>query len=213
MLIYTVLSSLLAFGLAILGWGGFSAFFSHPALIGLATAYVLLAFATVLAAEHLNSTGRESRLKPWIPLTFGVIALLNAYLPAFTDRIDFWTVGGDGVRWVGVLLYAAGGALWIWPAFVLGTRFGGLVTVKPGHTLTTSGIYCVIRHPSDAGKILNMLGWALAFRSGVGILLTAFLVPTVIACIQLEETLLREAFGADYAAYCRRSARFIPGIY
>ena len=36
----------------------------------------------------------------------------------------------------------------------------------------------MIRHPSYLGLLLNMLGWALAFRSGVGILLTALtLVP------------------------------------
>jgi hypothetical protein len=87
-------------GLAVLGWGGFAAFFSHPALIALT-------------------------------------------------------------------VYSAGGALRIWPVFVLGNRFSGLVAIQPGHTLVTSGIYRVIRHPSYLGLLINSLGWSLGFRSTV----------------------------------------------
>ena len=35
----------------------------------------------------------------------------------------------------------------IWPIFVLGRRFSGLVAIQPGHTLVTRGVYGVIRHP------------------------------------------------------------------
>ena len=71
--------------------------------------------------------------------------------------------------------FAAGGALRIWPVFVLGRRFSGLVAIQPGHTLVTSGVYGFIRHPSYLGLLVNALGWGLAFRSGVGVLLTAIL--------------------------------------
>ena len=53
----------------------------------------------------------------------------------------------------------------IWPVFVLGHRFSGLVAIQPGHKLVTSGVYGVIRHPSYLGLLVNSLGWALAFRS------------------------------------------------
>src|SRR5678816_3145539 len=57
----------------------------------------------------------------------GVIGLLSAWLPAYTDRKEFWTIDGDVVRWIGVILYAAGGALRLWPVFVLGRRFSCLL--------------------------------------------------------------------------------------
>lgn len=63
---------------------------------------------------------------------FAVIGLLACYLAAYTDRIDFWTFGGDGLRWFGVLLFAAGGILRVGPVFVLGKRFSGLVAIQPG---------------------------------------------------------------------------------
>ena len=45
------------------------------------------------------------------------------YLPALTDRLDFWTIDGNAVRWLGVALYAVGAALRLWPVYVLGNRF------------------------------------------------------------------------------------------
>ena len=59
----------------------------------------------------------------------------------------------DAVRWAGFFLFAAGGALRLWPVFVLGDRLSGLVAIQPGHTLVTGGIYDVIRHPSYLGLI------------------------------------------------------------
>jgi protein-S-isoprenylcysteine O-methyltransferase Ste14 len=156
---------------------------------------------------------REDRGNRWVLAAFGVIGILLAYLPAYTDRKDFWTLDGDAIRWLGVVLSAAGGALRIWPVFVLGRRFSGLVAIQPGHTLVTRGVYGVIRHPSYLGLIVNSLGWALAFRSMVGVLLTALTIPPLIARIHAEERLLRAHFGEQYDAYRSRTSRLIPGIY
>jgi protein-S-isoprenylcysteine O-methyltransferase Ste14 len=142
-----------------------------------------------------------------------VIGLLDGYLPAYTDRMEFWTIDGDAVRWVGVILFAAGGALRLWPVFVLGDRFSGLVAIQPGHRLVTSGVYGVIRHPSYLGLLISTLGWGLAFRSGVGVLLTALLLPPLLARIRAEERLLRTQFGDEYVAYCARTSRLVPGLY
>ena len=88
-----------------------------------------------------------------------------------------------------------------------------MVAIQPGHTLVTTGIYRVIRHPSYLGLLINSLGWALVFRSGVGMLLTALLIPPLLARIRAEEALLRTQFGAEYEAYCTRTWRLIPGVY
>jgi protein-S-isoprenylcysteine O-methyltransferase Ste14 len=54
---------------------------------------------------------------------------------------------------------------------------------------------------------------ALAFRSVVGVLLTALIIPPLIARIRAEETLLRAQFGSDYDAYRARTSRLIPRLY
>jgi protein-S-isoprenylcysteine O-methyltransferase Ste14 len=53
----------------------------------------------------------------------------------------------------------------------------------------------------------------LAFRSGVGVLLTLLLIPLLLARISSEEKLLRVQFGDEYNAYCARTWRLIPGMY
>ena len=126
-------------------------------------------------------------------VAFGLIGVLSAWLPAYTDRKGFWIIDGDAVRWLGVAA-VAGGALRIGPVFVLGRRFSGLVAIQPGHTLVTTGAYGVIRHPSYLGLLISSLGWALAFRAAVGVLLTALLIPPLVARIRAEEKLLRTHF-------------------
>jgi protein-S-isoprenylcysteine O-methyltransferase Ste14 len=96
---------------------------------------------------------------------------------------------------------------------VLGHRFSGLVAIQPGHTLVTGGVYGVIRNPSYLGLLINSLGWGLAFRSGVGVLLTALLIPPLLARIGAEERLLRSQFDGEYDIYCARTSRLIPWLY
>jgi protein-S-isoprenylcysteine O-methyltransferase Ste14 len=211
--LFVIVATLAYLGLAVLGWGGFAAFFSHTPLTVLAIAVFLLAGAALFSGANLSAGEREDRANRWVLVAFGLIGLLSAYLPAYTDRKGFWTIDGDAVRWLGVVLFAAGGALRIWPVFVLGRRFSGLVAIQPEHKLVTTGAYGVIRHPSYLGLLINALGWALAFRSGVGVLLTALLIPPLLARIHAEETLLRTQFGAEYNAYRSRTRRLIPGVY
>ena len=97
--------------------------------------------------------------------------------------------------------------------FVLGRRFSGLVAIQPGHTLVTTGVYGLIRHPSYLGLLVSSLGWGLAFRAGVGVLLAVALIPPLLARINAEERLLYSEFGAEYEAYRARTSRLIPGIY
>jgi protein-S-isoprenylcysteine O-methyltransferase Ste14 len=211
--LFTVVVTLAYLGLAILGSGGFEAFFSHPPLIALTVVYFVLVGVALFSRGNLSSGEREDRGNRWVLAAFGVIGLLSAYLPAYTDRKEFWTLDGDAIRWIGVVLFAAGGALRIWPVFVLGHRFSGLVAIQPGHALVTSGIYGVIRHPSYLGLLVNSLGWALAFRSGVGVLLAALTIPPLVARMRAEEALLHTQFDGEYDAYRRRTSRLIPGIY
>jgi protein-S-isoprenylcysteine O-methyltransferase Ste14 len=200
-------------GLAILGRGGFAAFFSEPALTAVTVAFLVMLAAAFFTEGNISPGVREDRRNRWVIPAFSVIGLLDAYLPAYTDRTGFWTIEGDTVRWLGVALFVVGGALRLWPVFVLGRRFSGLVAIQPGHTLVTSGMYGVIRHPSYLGLLINSLGWGLAFRSAIGVLLAAQFVPPLLARIQAEERLLRSQFGAEYEAYRARTWRLIPGLY
>lgn len=207
-----IVSTFAYLGLAVLGRGGFVAFFSHSALIALSIVLLVMSGVSLFSSGNLSPGEREDRSNRWVIFIFVVIGLLAGYLPAYTDRKEFLTIDGETIRWVGVVLFAAGGALRIWPVFVLGRRFSGLVAIQPGHKLVTTGVYGVIRHPSYLGLLVNSLGWALAFRSGVGVLLTALIIPPLLARVRAEEALLRAQFGAEYDAYCAATPRLVPSL-
>ena len=61
--------------------------------------------------------------------------------------------------------------------------------------------------------LVNALGWGLAFRSGVGVLVTVLSISVIIARIRAEEVLLREQFGRDYETCCASTSRLIPCLY
>ena len=209
----TVLSLAAYLGLAIAGAGGARRFFSHPPLIAVTVVTIALGFAALFSEGHIGAGVREDRSNRWVIAALTALGLIDAYLPAYTDRIDFLTFGEDAVRWVGFFVYSIGGALRLAPVFVLGRRFSGLVAIQPGHRLVTTGLYGVIRHPSYLGLFLLALGWALAFRSGVGVIIAVLMLIVVLARIDAEERLLSETFGAEYDAYRTRTWRLVPYIY
>jgi protein-S-isoprenylcysteine O-methyltransferase Ste14 len=206
--------SLAAFlGLAIAGAGGPTRFFSHAQLAAVTAVTIALGFAALFTQGHIGAGVKEDRSNRWVIAALGVLSFIDAYLPAYTDRIDFLTFGAEGVRWVGFLLYSGGGVLRLAPVFVLGRRFSGLVAIQPEHRLVTNGLYGVIRHLSYLGLFVSVLGWALAFRSGVGVIIAVMMLVVLLARIKSEERLLSETFGAEYDAYRARTWRLIPYVY
>jgi protein-S-isoprenylcysteine O-methyltransferase Ste14 len=208
-----LVSAAIYLGLAIFCYGGITAFFSHPPLSALFAIFVLLTIAALFARGNVSKGVRSQRDSVWAISILVIVGLADAFVPPLTDRLGFWTIDGDAVRWLGVALVAIGGPLRIAPVFVLGTRFSGLVAIQPGHQLVTTGMYSVIRHPSYLGLLLMMLGWGLAFRSAIGVLLGALLIAPLAARMNAEERLLQSQFGGEYDAYRARTSRLIPGVY
>ena len=210
---FTTIMTVVYLAMAIAGEGGVAAFFSHPALVAVTLALFALAGASLFTRGHLGAGVREDRSNRWVIAALGILGVLAGFLPAYTDRVDFWTFDGEGVRWLGFVLFAVGGALRIAPVFVLGRRFSGLVAIQPDHQLVTDGIYGWIRNPSYLGLLVNAVGWALAFRSGVGIALTFLMMVPLVARMRSEERLLADRFGSEYEAYRAQTWRLIPYLY
>jgi protein-S-isoprenylcysteine O-methyltransferase Ste14 len=158
LMLTTIVATLPISGSLSSAWGSFAAFFSHPPLIALAITLLVLSGVAVFSGGNLSPGVREDRANRWVIAAFGLIGLLDANLPAYTDRKEFWILDGDAIRWLGVVLFAAGGVLRIWPVFVLGHRFSGLVAIQPGQALVMTGLYGVVRHPSYLGLLVNSLG-------------------------------------------------------
>jgi protein-S-isoprenylcysteine O-methyltransferase Ste14 len=145
------------FGLAVLGWGGPAAFFSHPALIALAVATFVMAGAALFAGGNISPGVREDRGNRWVIAALALIGVLAAFLPALTDR-----------------------------------RSSGPSTATPSAGLASS---------------------SSRLEARCGLVITALIIPPLLARIRAEERLLHSQFGAEYDAYRARTSRLIPGRY
>jgi protein-S-isoprenylcysteine O-methyltransferase Ste14 len=79
--------------------------------------------------------------------------------------------------------------------------------------LKTSGIYRVVRNPIYLTDILFSLGFAIMFRSTIGVALIPIWWAAYLAIVLVEETSLERALGQRYLDYKQQvKGRIIPGL-
>ncbi len=208
------LATILAlFATVIWAEGGVRVVLGEPPLLAFLAVSLVLFVAGSFTQGNLSAGVREDRDNRWVIAAFAALTLGLLGVSLGFDRANILTLDGDGVRWLGVALYAIGGALRIAAVFVLGRRFSGLVAIQEGHSLKTDGLYARVRNPSYTGLLINAVGLALVFRSLPGVIFALTLIWPLVARMDAEERLLEETFGDEYRAYRARTARLIPGIY
>ena len=174
--VFNLASGAVFLAAAVWAEGGLRRFVAHPALDAFALATIALLVAACFTKGNVSSGVREDRDNRWVLIAFAVLGIAQIVVSMGFDRRNFLTIDGEAVRWLGVALYAGGGALRLAPVFVLGRRFSGLVAIQEGHTLVTSGLYARIRNPSYLGLLIRSVGLALVFRSLPGVVLTPVLL-------------------------------------
>jgi protein-S-isoprenylcysteine O-methyltransferase Ste14 len=96
----------------------------------------------------------------------------------------------------------------------LGHNWSVSLDLRERHTLVTTGVYALVRHPMYAGFWLMALGQALLLPNwvagpaglvGFGVLF--------FGRVAREEAMMMKAFGDEYQAYMRRTARVVPWLY
>lgn len=113
---------------------------------------------------------------------------------------------------IGALLLMGGGWLVFRGIGDLGRNLTALPAPVQAASLVDSGVYRRIRHPIYAGVITLGLGWALAVGSPAALLVAVVLAGWLDLKSRREEVWLA-THHAGYAAYRRRTRRFIPGLY
>ena len=141
-------------------------------------------------------------------LAFGVMyfGVGNSVIP---DRVADWF---PGQRIVGTLLIAAGATLMAW-ARVWFHSWRFRAQLDAGHQLATGGPFALVRHPIYAGLDLLAIGTAVWTPTPITWFAAGLMLLGSDLRARAEERLLREAFGETYASYCRKTARFVPGLY
>ena len=114
---------------------------------------------------------------------------------------------------VGLILVLAGLGLAVWARLVLGRNWSGWVTIKENHTLVRQGPYAIVRHPIYSGLLLAVLGTAIASRELRVLVATGLVLLLVCMKLRVEETFMKEEFGAEYTEYQRQVKTLIPLVW
>lgn len=113
----------------------------------------------------------------------------------------------------GVLLAAIGQALRITVIGYAYIQRGGAGKRLAAPKLVAEGFYAHSRNPMYVGNMLLLCGLAIIYNSiWVYALILPVYIGGLLSIVKAEEHFLAEKFGAEYADYCARVNRFLPGL-
>jgi protein-S-isoprenylcysteine O-methyltransferase Ste14 len=161
----------------------------------------------VKPAERIESL--ISRMLHVVPLGIAValLGLRRVPGPVLNERFYPWT---PWMFWAAALATGCGLAFTVWARVHLGRNWSGIVTIKAGHDLVTSGPYRIVRHPIYSGLLLAVIGSALARGEWRGILAVAIAFAALWRKLRMEERWMHGRFGRQYEAYARRVPALVP---
>ena len=87
--------------------------------------------------------------------------------------------------------------------------FGHEVAPRTKH-LMTSGPYRLSRNPMLTGSFVYYAGVCVWLWTWQSLLVFAAVIVIMLVQVRTEEKRLRNDFGDEYEAYCRRTGRFLP---
>ncbi len=118
------------------------------------------------------------------------------------------------MSYLGIAVYA--GCLWLFYRTHrdLGHNWSVSLDLRERHTLVTTGVYAMVRHPMYTGfwlmglaQVLLLPNWIAGPAGVVGFGVLFF------GRVGREEEMMITAFGEEYRAYMRQTRRVIPWIY
>jgi len=208
----------------LLGWGidDLAGFFSLYPRLGYAVLVVILGlvagYQAIDGPEGLKGgkgeAGKLVRRQSVVKVV--IILLMYVFLAVvpFADRRGMGVMfEGAAMRWPGLVLAGLGFALIFWSGFALGRFYSADVTLQKNHRLITTGLYRHLRHPRYLGGVLFAIGFALLFRSWIGLVGSAMFLGVILFRIKDEEVLMHQEFGQEWETYCQQSWRLMPLLY
>ncbi len=202
--------------LPLLGWGlgDLPGFFSNQIRMTFAIIVMLQAFIGAWLAYIMPPQPKHEHpvdLSHWQIDMYHVIFILAA----FGDRRNILTwAENPPVQWAGLGIYLAGAVLSVWANLTWGNhlrREAERAQVDPA--LLIDGPYKFIRHPGLLCILIYCLGFALAFRSWVGLVLLIPLTAGFIHRIKNMERDFAEQYGQAWHLRHQTSKRLFPFLY
>lgn len=151
-----------------------------------------------------------SRLAHIVPILIAGALLLPLPFPSLLSQRfvphAFWPAV------LGALVTFAGLVICVWARFTIAGNWSSDVQVKHDHELIVTGPYRWVRHPIYTGLLLMFAGSALGVAEWRGVLAVAIVLASFWRKLRIEETAMRDTFGAAYDRYAERTRALIPFV-
>jgi protein-S-isoprenylcysteine O-methyltransferase Ste14 len=189
---------------------------SFSELISTLTIAIWFALIALWSTSECVQSAKTSSYLPehthsaWVPYVAGpfvyLIFIVSVYEHIHANRTTLlWAI------LLGSLCMLVGATLRVISIRSLGMLFRSHVAIAQGHQLVTTGLYARMRHPSETGLLLICIGSSLMLSSIAGALLTALvMIPLCLFRVSLEDKLLFETFGSEFARYRQTTPAMLP---
>lgn len=168
---------------------------------------VLFAFwlvAALFARKTKSSETFLGRLQHVLPMYAAYFLIFNRHR-YFLIYGELYDAGWNNwIVYPGLLLTAAGIGFAVWARLHLGRYWSGIITLKEGHKVITTGPYRWVRHPIYTGWLAAMLGSAILAGTvdaflGFDLITLAFVIK-----LNREERMLAADLGEEYRQYMKK---------
>jgi protein-S-isoprenylcysteine O-methyltransferase Ste14 len=140
-----------------------------------------------------------------------IVGLAVAYLGTLVDSaLDVSRFASPLVKAAALLLLVLGFLVRVWATVYFYSQKMRVISLKPQHTLITSGPYRFSRNPLYlGGNVFIFFGAALLLGSPTALFATAIHLPLMDRFIHKEEAQLDREFGEKWRSYKKRVRRWL----
>lgn len=192
--------------------------------LALLATYVVLALVVrpILQLRRTGSTGvvtvrQHTSPSEWVAVLLGVAGFGLAFAAPALVLLDV----GAAAEWLDSVAIGVAGAVTMLLGIVLtfaaqlamGASWRIGVDPSERTALVTTGLFAWLRNPIYTGMLLTVGGLVLLLPTAVALAALVAVTAAVEVQVRLvEEPYLHQVHGADFAAYCRRVGRLVPGL-
>ncbi|MEA1924713.1 MAG: protein-S-isoprenylcysteine O-methyltransferase [Candidatus Altiarchaeota archaeon] len=159
----------------------------------------------------------KNRLREkFLVLLAGIGLMIMPMVYVFTSWLNSFNMNlPDWIRWIGVICFGFGLALFWWVHKTLGKNWSHVLEIRRNHRLVTQGPYKYVRHPMYTQIwIWAICQWLILSNWVVGVV--GVLTWSILYFIRIheEEKMMIEHFGKEWENYCRRTTKkLVPWVY
>lgn len=145
-------------------------------------------------------------IPPFALFYFYLVFAASFHWPTLSTQVFFRS---EVTAWAGVLFCIAGLSLLLWTLVSFGRSFRVGIDQEHPDQLITTGSFALSRNPIYVAFAMILLGQFLIFSNWILLIYLVAAAWLFHRQVLREETFLKQHYGQNYAAYCRRVRRYL----